>query len=298
MAAAIITAVGGRTSLAHPLHRSSRLLQASLAIVAAVFRPEYLTPVMASEGALPTVASISRDPLATSRELGSPLPSFPPEQVAVAFNGGKDSVVVIDLIERVIGLANVRRCFVFCYDGPEEDDFEELRAFRDHYCATRGISLHRLAGGAVGKRHATWAMYHEGGIRCAILGTRRSDGVSQTQPVELGGNSGWPPLWRCAPVFEWETADIWGYTRSRALPNCLLYEQGYSSLGSRSSTKRDPALVRKGGAAVAARKGVPAWRGEGGSTAPEAASVDRSDELLTFIPAWDSPRPGDRVARL
>lgn len=50
-------------------------------------------------------------------------------------------------------------------------------------------------------------------------------------------------LMRVLPLLEWSYADVWHYARSRRVPYCVLYERGYSSLGSRHSTRPNPRLL-------------------------------------------------------
>jgi 3'-phosphoadenosine 5'-phosphosulfate sulfotransferase (PAPS reductase)/FAD synthetase len=220
-------------------------------------------------------------------------------RLAVAFNGGKDSVVAVRLLEIALqnemsegrtfadgnrrvtsgdashseaaasgqhGIASPpspnndsklatapscraatdvllqQRCLFFTFDDP--DEFPELVEFRDKFCADRGVRLHKLCGKSL--QSELWRLYHDFGVRHALLGTRRSDGPNQSAPIDAS-TAGWAPITRYAPAFEWTTPDVWQFIRSEGVPYCGLYDDGYSSLGLKSRTERDEKLRRADG---------------------------------------------------
>jgi FAD synthetase len=57
----------------------------------------------------------------------------------------------------------------------------------------------------------------------------------------------WPHIYRIQPLLEWSYHDIWDYIRSKSLPYCILYDQGYSSLGSVTNTLQNPHLISEAG---------------------------------------------------
>lgn len=241
-----------------------------------------------------------------------------PVIVGVAFNGGKDSIVALELLaEAAQGWDNMRRLAVtdlstltqpmtpttttstvitkpssssisiaapvfpdtalttfhtnvrlvlFYFD--EDEEFEELHQFRHAYCDRRGLVLHPIpCKGSKGqnKQSALWSLHHLG-MHVVVLGTRRSDGECCGQSGALQWTSaGWAPMWRCAPLFEWTTCQVWQYIKQQHVDYCALYDAGYSSLGAPSKTVKDPRLRRADG---------------------------------SYAPAWAHPRGDDRVSRL
>ncbi|XP_034668052.1 LOW QUALITY PROTEIN: FAD synthase, partial [Drosophila subobscura] len=81
-------------------------------------------------------------------------------------------------------------------------------------------------------------------VRAMFLGCRRTD-TSCSQLTEMvASDSGWPAMMRIFRLLEWSYHDIWNYIRAiHKLPYCCLYDQGYTSLGDRSTTHLNPSLL-------------------------------------------------------
>ncbi|GIQ92269.1 hypothetical protein KIPB_015944, partial [Kipferlia bialata] len=55
----------------------------------------------------------------------------------------------------------------------------------------------------------------------------------------------WPSVIRVSPVLFWDTVDVWDFLLRFRFEYCPLYDQGYTSLGSPSTTTPHPALTPK-----------------------------------------------------
>ena len=70
----------------------------------------------------------------------------------------------------------------------------------------------------------------------------------------------WPAsMTRVLPLREWDYADVWAVLRGAGWDTCSLYADGYTSLGRREATQRNPHLRREDGSYA------PAWELEDGA---------------------------------
>lgn len=169
--------------------------------------------------------------------------SVQPSKIGISFNGGKDSVVMVEALISVLGISFVSQCVLFTLEEP--DEFEELVDFRTKYVKNRlPLSNFLRASASDGIRNGLWRVKHQTDIDVVFLGTRCTDpaGKHQKDPVSPT-TEGWPPMTRVCPLFHWSTKDVWRYIHQNQVPWCNLYEQGYSSIGLKSSTRRNPLLM-------------------------------------------------------
>lgn len=161
-----------------------------------------------------------------------------PERVGVSFNGGKDSMVTAWLVKQALGEDLMRRCVFFVFE--DEDEFPELRSFREEQAQALGVELVRTPGPI---KDGLWRLHRDHGLEAAIVGMRKSDpSVSWLNNPITPCTEGWPPMTLYLPILEWGVAQVWDYTLSLSVPYCVLYERGFTSLGSRHKTTPNEAL--------------------------------------------------------
>lgn len=162
---------------------------------------------------------------------------YKPNEMMLSFNGGKDCTVLLDILARMtppsmpLGAVYVKSA----------NPFEELEKFVDDSVQRYGLQLRRYEG--VLKVAFEQLIAEDSQVKAIFLGCRRSDPESCNLYELEPTNNGWPAMMRIFPLLEWSYHDIWNYLRSNNLPYCCLYDQGYTSLGDRSSTRVNPSLL-------------------------------------------------------
>lgn len=143
-------------------------------------------------------------------------------RVAVAFNGGKESVVVSHMW---LGKDVTWVC------AEEENPFPELAAYRKDLANQWGIEVRYLQGGM----RKCVQQLHDEGVEAVVMGTRSSDPHAPSS-THSPTTRGWAPMIRVNPILDWSYAQVWDYIEQHKLPVCPLYAQGYTSIGTLGKT--------------------------------------------------------------
>lgn len=138
----------------------------------------------------------------------------------------------------------------------------------------RGIATYLDGGGERRSASTTTTSSGEGGrpreIKAMFVGTRRDDPHGPQLAPRSWTDNDWPRVERIHPILDWTYADVWRFLRSPHLastdtalgiprdqlakawgttgggslgvPYCVLYDQGYTSLGSTFNTLPNPEL--------------------------------------------------------
>lgn len=151
----------------------------------------------------------------------------------VAFSGGKDSVVVLDLVRRA-GVDHVVHYGVTTVDPPEV-----LRFMKQHYPDViwdrAGTTMFReIARKGLPLRAVRWCceIFKEGqGKPVVATGVRWEESSKRAtrrlfEPCNRNKRKHY-----LNPIIAWTATDVWGYIRERELSYCSLYDEGFRRIG-------------------------------------------------------------------
>ncbi|KAG2492852.1 hypothetical protein HYH03_009006 [Edaphochlamys debaryana] len=174
----------------------------------------------------------------------------PLDKIAFSFNGGKDSTVILHLLRAAVvqqlgpdvqGLGGIQS-FYF----KKADDFEEVKQFVESADAQYGLGVDYLTDPDF--KTGLCDYLTRTGVMSIVLGTRRGDPNASGQDQFCPSSDGWPPFMRVNPVIDWTYHDVWVFLRAAKVSYCILYDRGYTSLGSIKNTLPNSSLLRPDGA--------------------------------------------------
>lgn len=160
----------------------------------------------------------------------------PPEGYHLAFSGGKDSVVLLDLAKRS-GVKFEAHYYLVPIDPPELIRFvikecPDVTVIKPR----RGFFEQMRIEGIAPIRSRRWCCeefkeWHGKG-RFTMTGIRAEESTARKRrsPEELPTRENGMRKF-LHPIFYWTTDDVWRYIRSRHLPYCPLYDEGFKRLG-------------------------------------------------------------------
>ena len=88
------------------------------------------------------------------------------------------------------------------------------------------------------------AFNQEHPIEWIIMGSRKDDpGCGKLGFIaESDTHKGYPQFKRVNPIIDWSYNFVWTFIKDFSIPYCVLYNQGYTSLGGRKNTKKNKSL--------------------------------------------------------
>jgi phosphoadenosine phosphosulfate reductase len=210
----------------------------------------------------------------------------PPDGYYVAFSGGKDAIVVKDLVKRAGVKAD------YHYNLTTVDPPELVYYIREHH---RDVEVHKPPKsmwqlireyGDLPTRQRRWCcdVLKEGGGkgRIVITGVRWDESNRRAKRGMVETCMKDPSKSFVNPIIDWNTDDVWQYIRENNLPYCSLYDEGFTRIGCvicPMNRKRAREAVRWPKIAEAfKRAAIEAW--------PNL--IKRKTEKGKSVP-WDSP---------
>lgn len=197
------------------------------------------------------------------------------EELSMSYNGGKDCevqlIIYLAIIEELFGLSctdgAVKGCYVhtenefdeqmeFLQTSVQEFDLEFVGVYTKEASQSHVLSegphlkvvtssTSTLMGGF--KRYLEECPQ----VKAIIVGIRQTDPWGSNLQLQMKTDTykGWPDFTRINPILHWKTAQIWYFLKWVELkwPHfkyCKLYDMGFTSIGGRNTTIRNPQLRR------------------------------------------------------
>ena len=161
------------------------------------------------------------------------------DQIAIAFNGGKESTAILSLV--MTHIINDKFPLVFCIK--ETYPFVGLEEYRNNMSSKFEFDMVY-----VDNLDQLKSKYPD--ILAIIMGTRRTDPHGANLKPFQKTDPKWPEYVRINPLLEWSYHDVWTYILDMNMPFCALYTEGYTSIGETNNTVPNPTLCA----------GEPAWK--------------------------------------
>lgn len=168
------------------------------------------------------------------------------ENTCISYNGGKDCTAILHLVHSVANKIclnnNDDRLLAFYAQLPNH--FEEELKFVNESVNKYNLKLLQYSSNSL-KNSLFQLKTDNPQIEAIFIGTRKDDLKPTTRmDVYTPTDKDWPKFMRINPILDWSYAQVWEFIRELEIPYCDLYNQGYSSLGTKSDTSKNSSLIR------------------------------------------------------
>ncbi|KZC11319.1 FAD synthase [Dufourea novaeangliae] len=163
--------------------------------------------------------------------------TYKPEDIFISFNGGKDCTVVLHLAAAIAKLRNMPSLLCLYVTA---DSFPEVDSFVEKAAQYYNLELIRKERPIIAALSAL--VEERKNLKASLMGMRKGDPGSENVKPFTQTDPGWPNIIRVNPILNWTYEQVWSFLLKHNVPYCSLYDQGYTSLGSKSTTLPNPRL--------------------------------------------------------
>lgn len=168
------------------------------------------------------------------------------QRTCISFNGGKDCTALLHLLHsaanKLVSNNNGEQLTAFYAQLPNH--FDEESKFVDEVVRCYNLKLLRFTSNSL-KESLFQLQSDAPHIEAIFIGTR-SDDLKPGTKIEAFAptDKDWPKFMRINPILNWSYTQIWDFIKELDVPYCDLYNQGYSSLGTKTDTKKNSSLLK------------------------------------------------------
>ena len=159
----------------------------------------------------------------------------PPGGYYAAFSGGKDSVVLEDLLQRA-GVKFDLHYSITTVDPPElvhfiREHYPRIETHRPRETMWQLIVRKRMPPTRV-VRYCCEVLKEGGGVgRVVVTGIRWEESYNRSKRKMVETCCRYGKRGMVNPIIDWTADDVWEYIHGSGLPYCSLYDEGFKRLG-------------------------------------------------------------------